>query len=200
MQTVDPGQSGFTLLELLVAVALFATISTVAYSGLAALLRTDAQLRDGNTRWQDLQLALQLMEQDLSQAVNRPARDAFGTREPAMRFIPGSVQELSFSRFGSGMQADGAARLQRVSYRWDGSRLTRLVWPYPDRVQGSQGYEDELLNDLRAVDFNFHIDHQQTRNSWPDPGSSPGGLPAAVSISLQTRAWGRIERLFLVRS
>jgi len=81
-------EAGFTLLEVVVAVALFAVVSTLAYGGLAAVLRSREQLSEASAQLAQLQLAMQMFERDVRSAVLRPVRDGYGEVLPALMGDP----------------------------------------------------------------------------------------------------------------
>jgi general secretion pathway protein J len=61
---------GFTLLEMLVAMAVFAIMSVVAYGGLRAVLSADQVTQEHARRLADLQVTLSVLERDLAQIVD----------------------------------------------------------------------------------------------------------------------------------
>ncbi|MGB0712399.1 MAG: PulJ/GspJ family protein, partial [Gammaproteobacteria bacterium] len=75
---------GFTLLELMVAIMLFAMVSLMAYSGLTGMIT----LKQGNDRVSErlaeIQLAWLLIRQDMQQALTRPVRGAYDESSPAL--------------------------------------------------------------------------------------------------------------------
>jgi len=66
---------GFTLLELLIALAIFSLIAVLAYSGLVSVLRVDAQVAQVTQQLTRLQLTFQRLQQDITQLVHRPIRN-----------------------------------------------------------------------------------------------------------------------------
>ncbi|NLC01615.1 MAG: type II secretion system minor pseudopilin GspJ, partial [Pseudomonas formosensis] len=68
-------QGGFTLLEMLIAMAVFAVMSMVAYQGLRAVLDADHITREQAQRLADLQVTLSVLERDLAQVVDVRVRD-----------------------------------------------------------------------------------------------------------------------------
>jgi general secretion pathway protein J len=83
-------QRGFTLVEMLVALTIFALMSVLAYRGLNAVLETRAHLTEDNRRWRDIALTLSQLEQDLSMVVDRPVRDSGGS-QPALAGDPNAI-------------------------------------------------------------------------------------------------------------
>ena len=76
--------AGFTLVEVLIAMAITALISVVAYTGLSSALSGAESLRSASGRAHDINQTLALLSRDLRQVVNRPVVDEFGQVVPAL--------------------------------------------------------------------------------------------------------------------
>jgi general secretion pathway protein J len=68
-------EGGFTLLEVLVALAIFALASVIAYSGLDSVASTKSALDKEIRFWRELGLVFDRMETDFLQSVPHPLRD-----------------------------------------------------------------------------------------------------------------------------
>ncbi|HCL76939.1 MAG TPA: type II secretion system protein GspJ, partial [Pseudomonas sp.] len=66
---------GFTLLELLIAIALFALLGLGTYRMLEAVLRSDEAVRAQEQVLREIGRAMWALERDLQQATPRPVRD-----------------------------------------------------------------------------------------------------------------------------
>ena len=129
--------AGFTLLELLVALAIFAVLSVLAYGGVRHLLSFEDGLAQSTRRFDRLQFAVVLLEQDLRNAVPRTVRDALGEREPALRAgLRGELLTLTRRAPALGTAAAGPG-LRRVRYRLEHGDLYRDVWEQLDRDRKS---------------------------------------------------------------
>src|SRR5437868_2538676 len=71
-------QRGFTLLEVLVAVAVFSVFSVLAYAGVTRIIEGRDRVEAERERWRTLTLAFAQMEDDLAQARPRSVRDTTG--------------------------------------------------------------------------------------------------------------------------
>ena len=76
---------GFTLLELLIAIAIFSIIASFAYAGLNVVLDTKQQTDEHLEALSTMQLGLHLLQMDIEQTVDRPIRNEYGDSEPALR-------------------------------------------------------------------------------------------------------------------
>lgn len=92
---------GFTLIELVVALAIFAVLSALVYSGLRTVLDARSHTDRQAARLAQLQTMFTLLERDVEQAVARRARDELGGILPAMRATASRYGgTLEFSREG----------------------------------------------------------------------------------------------------
>ena len=120
----------FTLVELLVALAIFAILSAFAYRGLASMLDNREALQRETRKWRDVTLFVGRIERDLAAVLNRTAIGTSGTPQPAVSSaLEGRQREgLSFTRSGSFLQENSLAAPQRVAYRFREGRIERLLW------------------------------------------------------------------------
>src|SRR5262249_28472945 len=124
---------GFTLVELLVALAIFAILAGFAYRGLTAMLDGRQALQKESRKWRDVALFVGREERDLrSVLANRRATGASGVRlQPVASSIDApSVQAdgLALIRSGNPLQQNALAAPQRVAYRFRDGRVERLSW------------------------------------------------------------------------
>ena len=66
---------GFTLLELMVAVAVLAVMGAIAYQGLASMARAAGATQEASDRYGSLTFAMSMLERDLRGAIPRGVRD-----------------------------------------------------------------------------------------------------------------------------
>jgi len=207
--------SGFTLIEVLIAMAITAFIAVVAYSGLSAVISGVDSVRAEAARLNELSRVFNLLSRDLRQVVNRPVYDEFGSRRSALEGGPLAREMLSFTRAGWHNTA-GSPRsaLQRVSYYLDDGALVRASWPVLDPataiepietilLEKVEGFEVRFLADTTALSVNQDstIDRRLWAENWIADISQPGQLaepPVAAEIRLEIEGGGELERLYVL--
>ncbi len=95
--------------------------------------------------------------------------------------------------------------LERVAYVFEKGTLIREHWNELDPTLGELPVKRDLLKHLRSVHLRYLDFNHQWVTRWPPP--APGGnqsdtylrlRPLAVEVTLDTRAWGKIVRIFEV--
>jgi len=194
--------SGFTLIEVLIAMAIFAVLAVLAYGGLNSVIRSKEQTEASLTRLRQLQLTMSKLQRDIEQITDRDGRDEFGGILYRLSSRADSDLLLEFTRNGWRNPA-GLTRshLQRVAYKLDEDKLIRLSWPYVDRAQDSQAIETTLIDNVKEVKVRFYNGTEWQAN-WPDADTLTSGapvtLPRAVEVTLELNDWGKIIRIFRV--
>lgn len=191
--------AGFTLVEILLALAIFSVIAVLAYRATAALTEGEAQLSAEAHRWRTLDALFTRFEADIRQAVPRGSR--LGSRiEPAWLALPADNAgnaALVFTRAGAEFADEPGIAGQRIGYRLRGHAVEIAYWPQLDNaadvwpavytlVDGVAGFRVAYLNRAGAW-----------RDSWPTQGESD--LPRAVRLGLTLDSGEAIERWFVLR-
>ena len=191
-------QRGFTLVEMLVALTIFALMSVLAYRGLTAVMQTREHLTEDNRRWRDIALTLSQLEQDMGLVVDRPVRDSGDLPLPALvgnPQAPGANEaQLSFSRMGMAWQTGVLADVQRHGYRLNNGTLEQLVWPVLDRAPRSEPVVHALLERVNRFELRYLDGSGNWQPRWPLPGMT--ALPAALEVVLELDSGVAVTRVF----
>lgn len=192
---------GFTLIEVLVALAVFGVVSILAYAALGQTLSNADLLTERMERLQAVQRAVRFLDSDLMQAVPRPVRDVLGDGyEPAIRSSLASEYALEVTHGGWPNPA-GLPRgtLQRSAYRLEDGELIRYHWRVLDRTINNEPIATVLLEDVDSIVFRYLQADGDPVDQWPPIGTEgPGGMrlrPRAVEIVLTLADEGEIRRL-----
>ena len=196
-------QRGVTLLELIVAVGVFALFSVMAYGALNRILDQRDQIEQKREYWRTLSLTFLRMEEDMAQARARPVRDIDGTTLPSLRGQPTDIRALADSTleltrggvlvFGEGIRSD----LQRVGYRLEDNVLLRLTWPVLDRAPQTKPFESPLLRDVETFEVRFYSLGGNWIDVWPVEELSEE-LPRGVEVTLTLMNGNEFKRVFFV--
>ncbi|MFO7760678.1 MAG: type II secretion system minor pseudopilin GspJ [Desulfobia sp.] len=193
--------SGFTLLEVLVALAIFAVLSLLAYNGIKSMITSKQHITKEADQLAALQLAITRLSRDLEFAVDRPVCNEFGEERPAFVSRSHLEEELELTRSGWRNPADHQrSSLQRVAYRLMEGKLLRDSRPVSDQAYGQQQepFSQELLDQVNNLEARF-LDHSENwHNRWPPANSHSRTLPRAVKITLELEDWGEVNRLLVL--
>lgn len=195
---------GFTLLELLVAVAIFAVLSAMAYGGLRNVIDNSQQTEIAMQRLQQVQLAMLKISRDLTQLSQRSIRDEYGNTSNYILTGQGDDIFIEFTRSGRRNPAEMLrSHLQRVAYKIEENTLSRLHWPHLDRTQEMLPYESVLLEEVESASIRFLDNNNEWHNEWP-PLSATGQLDgssvalSAIEFTVTLQDWGELVRIFMV--
>lgn len=195
MKIFYQSQAGFTLLELLLALGIFALMGAFAYRGLSTVLESQQLGEQHAQRLSTLQFAFSRMQKDLRQALARPTRDQWGS--PQAAFF-GDGRSLEFSRTGwANPLRQKRSELQRVRYFLQDKRLIRAYLPMLDNAPDAQALQTVLLEELKNLQIRYLDDANQWHQRWPPLTASEHHL-RAVEVILETVQWGEIKRLFAI--
>jgi|CXWL01.1.fsa_nt_gi general secretion pathway protein J len=189
---------GFTLVEILVALAIFALIAAFAYRGLTVLLESRATLAGESRKWRDVALFVGRMERDLGAVLNRRAKNTYGADQAPVTSVvdlgASPVAGLSLTRSGGGLYDNALAAPQRIAYRLAAGRIDRLSWPAVDSAPRIEPQAMPVIEGVRALAFRFLDARGEWRPAWGLPGSADP-MPAAVEMTLELASGERVVRL-----
>ena len=190
--------SGFTLIEVLVAMAIFGVMSMLAYMTLGQTLANAEMLTERIDRLQAVQRTMRFLSNDLVQAAPRPVRlelgDSMGSA--VLTSLSGEFA-LELTHGGWGNPA-GLPRgtLQRSAYRLEDDELVRYHWNVLDRTFANEPVANILLDDVESLLFRYLAADGEWSEVWP-PLQQPSirSRPRAVEIVLTLADEGEIRRL-----
>ncbi|HGE8501573.1 type II secretion system minor pseudopilin GspJ [Serratia ureilytica] len=190
-------QRGFTLVEMLLAIALFAMLSLTALTVFRGVLKNDEITQRKSTQLTQLQRALAIVERDLTQAQARvPTGDKRWPAAPEFAVLQtageegGDFQLLLIRNGWPNPQARlPRATQERVAYRYRQGRLERLSYPNLSSPQAA-ARSVLLLSEVRRFQLRFY-----RQGEWLTAWRAGGLLPQAVEIVIDTPALGEVRRI-----
>jgi general secretion pathway protein J len=193
---------GFTLIEVLVAIAIFVIVGALAMGGYNQLVRHSEIVERANARTRAVQNAVQRLATDFATLEPRPVRDPLGdSYQPALRADARSNILVELTHAGWANPA-GVSRstLQRVAYRIDEEgRLRREYWYVLDRTLTAEPQSTILIDQVERAQLRFMDANGRWHEQWPPLGYSGPDMrrlrPIAVEITLELEDWGEIKRL-----
>jgi general secretion pathway protein J len=194
-------QQGFTLIEIMVAVAIFAVMSVMAWGALGRSLSDAEMLTDRMDRLQAIQRTVRFIATDLSQAAPRSVRNELGdTQVPAILSSLTGDFALELTHGGWNNPA-GLPRgtQQRSAYRLEDDELVRYHWNVLDRTYSNEPVATVLLDNVESLFFLFYDETGASSDTWPPQnavGSTSARIrPRAVEVILSLNDVGEITRL-----
>lgn len=198
---------GFTLIEVIVAVAIVAIIGVIGLTGLNRVIGQQEIAAVRAERWREIQLAVRMIVQDLSQAHPRVSRDETGSAVlESFLADPTHQYGLEFSRGGwSNPTGFNRGTVLRVAYDLEDDTLVRFYWPVTDRTLSTPPGRNEILEGVLEMQL-VYIDNNG--DEWPDwppiingqVAAGPTERPRAVRIMLDIDGLGPIWRIIEVGS
>lgn len=188
---------GFTLVELLVALAIFALMSGFAYRGLTAMLDSREALQKESRKWRDVALLVGRVERDLAAALPRRALAPSGTPlAPISSSLDASSAPsgLALTRSGSALMENTLSGPQRIAWRLKDNRVERLTWGGVDAGPREEPKVTPIMDSVAALTFRYYDPKAlEWRPGWGLPGTDEG-LPLAVEMTLALASGERIVR------
>ena len=190
---------GFTLLEVLIAIAIFSIISLSSFTIFDSVLTADETSKRHSERHNELQRAFLIIERDITQIARRTIR--LNGEAPLERLIQSSSdnfaseeQAIAFVRHGwtnPGLLLP-RSDMQAVAYRLVDETVERLHFNFVDSVVGEEPKIRPLISHVKELAFKYY-DGNKWQEIWEN-----NSLPLAIAIVIDTTDYGVIRRQFLV--
>lgn len=196
---------GFTLIEILVAMAIFSIIGLASTGVLNSVINSDQLSSERFAKLEELQRAMLTIERDILQIVPRALRV---NGEATGLVISGGEDVLNSDADGLAFVRTGwhnpqmllpRSTLQAIGYRVQEQQLQRLYGNYVDNVIGFEPKVKILLSDIEDFRVSFLTEVEQLEDSeeWEESYAN-ANLPIAISITLVSKTFGEIRREFIL--
>lgn len=195
---------GFTLIEVLIAIAVTAALGLGVWQILNSTIRTQQVLARQQGILESLQRTFLLIDRDFQQVVSRPIRNEFGDADYVIS-NRNTLYKVELTRAGwRNPLGDKRSELQRVAYELQDKQLRRTYWQVLDRAQDSEPRSMVLDENINAFKVSFLTEKNQWVGDWPTEESLGGEegvakylqLPKAMRVEIDHDLYGKIYRVF----
>lgn len=199
--------TGFTLIEILIALFIFAIVAAITSSVLYSVFNARKQTLEHSNQLAQLQLATTLMRQDFSQMINYSFTNKDGS------YINAVIAKPSYIEFTRSIPAKLAtdnqnSSLQRVAYTLKQKQLVRISWPSLQNVLATTGDEKILFTNVEQLEIGYLSYGQGFAMNWPPSNIPPAVLlinrgipiPKAVSLTITFVNGQRLNLIYLIPS
>lgn len=193
-------QQGFTLIEILLAIAIFSVLSLAAYQILQGVLRSGEISREHDQRLTELQRGMLLIERDFMQMVARQSRktgvaeEDLTVLEIGEKVLDSESQGIEFNRLGwtNPLGLFPRSNILRVGYRVQEGKLQRLYYLYPDVASGQEAEVQTLLEGVESLSFRVWSD------GWLNTWNNSDQIPDGIEVTINSKYYGELRRVFLL--
>ncbi|MCB1686767.1 MAG: type II secretion system minor pseudopilin GspJ [Pseudomonadales bacterium] len=192
--------SGFTLLEVLVVLSVFAILGVIASQIVGRVLDNERTLAERGGRLAEVQRAMLILQRDIMQMNSRGVRDQLGDPVEPLIIDAGGMAEFTRAGWRNPL-GHPRSELQRVGFVVEEGKLYRAWWPVLDRSPDTLPELQQLLTDVENVEFSALDMSGNEHSFWPllgDFRSDPNLRLAGIILRLEVAPFGAIERLWTV--
>lgn len=186
----NSAKNGFTLVEIIIAMAIFAVIMVIVMASLNMVMRAQEQVSARAKRLGNVQMAMVVLIRDLTQIVPRPVRDNNGELIKALLIDKTNPIRLEFTSGGvinpNGMHQKSS--LQRVGYGMEGDTLVRFGWPVLDRAPNTPIGKRRLLDGVTDLKIEYVNERGEFINDDREA--------IAIFIDINLKKEGHLTRYF----
>ncbi len=184
---------GFTLLEMVIAVSIFALMGVMAFGGLGQMTRTGQAVAEANDRLSDMQFAVVYFNRDWTQVSPRRIRNQYGDEESNI-IIDDDV--ITFTRSGwSNFLGQPRSTLQRVQYLVIDNKFVRRHWRSLDQGIAETPIQTVLLDRVESMKVEFQDVLGKPIRQWPLNLGAADASPIVLVFRLELPDMGEIRRL-----
>ena len=194
-------QKGFTLIEVLLSLMIFAMLGMAIYSVLSNTIQGHETVQSQNSTLTQLQRTFTMMESDVVQMSQRQIR--IDGEQPIKVFFRSGEYMFDSQSIGFGLVRDGwtnpgmvlpRSELQPVAYRIFENKLQRLYFNFVDNELGAEPRIQDLMTGVTAMQIKYFA-----KGEWFD-NLTEDRIPQLIKVGLETDVYGLVERTFPVVS
>ena len=176
--------SGFTLMEVIVSVAIFAIIAAITFPALIQFLDIRERLNLKNDSLSDMQRVFLFFNRDVTYAVNRLGKDEFGETVDAPLIVGDDVL-LELTTSYQDYELEGAAIPRKVKWVYENEELIRIQYPVLDPDGDTRVYRQRLLenvDDVQIVVYSIDEGRENEDRRWDEEARLPNMLKMVIEL------------------
>jgi len=202
-------QRAFTLIEVMLAMALTVMVGVIAYSALNVSISTADAMESQAQHLADIQNTVTWLERDIRHAALRGVVDQFGQELPALSGGEAQDYPLQLTRYGWANPQDfRRGELQRVRYQLIDGQLWREYWAVLDVINEDEGKQRlMLLEGVSEFTLRFLDSRSDGAKSSPiggewqafwQPSAADDYLPLAIELVMEIEELGEVRRVIAI--
>ncbi|MDD1783586.1 type II secretion system minor pseudopilin GspJ [Enterovibrio sp. ZSDZ35] len=191
---------GFTLIEVLLALAIFGMIAIGVQQVFSGVVKSNEQTQEASESLKTLQRALIIMDSDFRQMLARQYRNGGeDAEEKLLEFSENLLDSESLGiRFVRGgwinpQQLFPRGEVVKVGYRIQDDTLERIRWMYPDDSSANEPAVMPIMDGV--TDLSVEVLGEE---SWVKSWDTPLTMPKAIRLKLETERYGELTRIYML--
>lgn len=185
---------GFTLIEIMIAVGIFAVIGAIVFPAMIQFIDVRDRIMVKHHQVESLQKTFLFLSQDLRFAANRLGKDEYGDVADASMLV-GDDSLIDLTAMYPDLNLGGVNVPRRVRWVLDDGTLMRLQSPVMDPDGDTRVFKQKLLQDVRKVEIELST-VEDGRNSTSKRWREKTKLPDMVRVTITLENKLEYERLF----
>ncbi|WP_374512461.1 type II secretion system minor pseudopilin GspJ [Niveibacterium sp.] len=200
---------GLTLIEVMVAIAIFAVLGVLSYRAVSSMIATRDRMEAEYARWRQIARVMQLIDNDLTQLAPRPTGGTVQVQDALTLMRGGTQTQLMLVRHdgsNGGVETrtwrveDGTLLLtrQREATATQNKDKNADAGATSASADTSNARNDAMLDRVKSLNWRFVTSDGKESDTWPPGANLNGLLPAAIRMELELDDVGKVTRLFAV--
>jgi|GEM_PF-4743244 len=160
---MKPNPRGYTLIEILVALFIFAIVAALSATALRQALSVKTRMRVHAGELSKLQASIQILLRDGFSIIHRPSQSK---TDPSLM---GAEDNVTFIRYHRRIydSADPRSQLQRAGYSLDDHKIYRIAYPYVDAKDEMNFRRQVLFDHVDKMTISYYSKERGWVSRWP---------------------------------
>lgn len=171
-------QKGFTLIELIVVMAILSLLSVIGYRAMTTALNTHQGVSVASERLRELELGLFLLTKDLKQIQRLPIPNG---AKPFLSDAQSENNSGQLFRFYRAADVEMRQGVVEVSYYLEKQQLLQQV------VVAGEIFKTPIMNAVQSINVTFYDNRHQQTTVWQQ-----NTLPSVIEMVIEHQRYGTL--------